>query len=158
MKAYTGWIKPGTVIMLLTFKLCALSGCLNFTPENSGNQYKDGWQDDNTYITFAEGIPDKKSNGIEERKKSARKAAVLTAQYQGVEKFRDLIIKPEKYDGWEMTWSEEAVKARQSIFNTIKSGVVLKETYDDNQNCQIIYRVYDKDLKKKILNAWSWPE
>ncbi len=49
------------------------------------------------------------------------------------------------------------IAVSQELKAIVKGGSVKKLTWDDEQNCEIIYEVFAKDLKKKVAQA-SWKE
>jgi len=156
VKTHAGWGRKEATTLLFISMLLAASFCGKAATKNAESMYGGEWVDNDTFITAAAGIPGKNLTDIEERKKSARRSAILNAQYQVIEGFRKIIKFPPP--GYNVTWTEEGKKEREKIYNTVKKGVVMEETYDGEQNCQVVYRVYEKDLKKKVVKALSWSE
>lgn len=106
-----------------------------------------------TFIIKTAGIPDMKdkSGDITARKKHSRKNAILNAQYSIMQYMRDLREKEkretDKYSEIHITgidpWYKELVEL-------VKSGNVICESYDNEQNCTILYTVTKNNLQQWI--------
>ncbi len=116
-----------------------------------GESFKtEGWIDDDTYRIAAAGVAKKTLTNKIQRRESAKRAAILNAQYQVLEKFKG--AKTEGAAGmsdFEMT----GIAVAQEVKGVIKGGSVVKVTYDAEDNCEIIYEVKAKNLKKKVQAA-----
>ena len=108
------------------------------------------WVDENTYRIAASGVPNSKLTNKVQRKESAKRAATLNAQYQVLEKFKGSSI--EGAAGMS-DFESTGIAIAQEVSGIIKGGSVKSATYDDDDNCQIIYEVYAKGLKKKVAAA-----
>src|SRR4030042_1927825 len=109
-----------------------------------------GWIDDDTYRISAEGDPGQSLEDIGERKERAKRAAVMNAQYYITEKFKNSKIDGRSgMENFEMT----GLTVARELKAIIKRGSVYKVNWDDAQNCEIIYEVKAKDLKKKVSGA-----
>ena len=103
--------------------------------------------DEDTYIIKSTGIPSKKLKTIKERRNSSRNAAVLLARYKIIETFTGYKIEtfsplydlPEEYIKGQALWKKDM----EAI---VKSGRVLCESFDSEQNCTILYIVHKKGL------------
>jgi len=112
----------------------------------------EGWIDDNTYRIAAAGVPLKTLENVVQRKESSKRAAILNAQYQVIEKFKGSKIEGASgMENFEMT----GIAVAQELRSITKGGSVKKVTWDDEQNCEIIYEVYAKGLKNKV-SAAKW--
>jgi len=117
-------------------------------------EVKDGWCDEHTFRIHAAGVSWKKITDPDEKKKRARRGAILNAQYQILEKFKGAKI--EGATGI-METDYAGIALAKEITGHIKAGKVIAEIYDEEQNCEIVYEVHATDLKKKILEAeWHW--
>jgi hypothetical protein len=116
-----------------------------------GESFKtEGWVDDNTYRIAAAGVAKKTLTNKIQRRESSKRAAILNAQYQILEKFKG--AKTEGAAGmsdFEMT----GIAVAQEVKGVVKGGSVRKVTYDAEDNCEIIYEVKAKNLKKKVMAA-----
>lgn len=151
-------VKKAVIVILAALLMFSAAGCKSTDPGKTAGKSPDGWADDNTYITAAIGVPVKKLTDIESRKKSAKRSAILNAQFQVIEGFKNTAYRPANYMEYNVTWIKEGMEKREKIYTAAKNGVIDKESYDGEQNCEIVYKVYDKDLKKKVIDALSWPK
>ena len=110
------------------------------------------WVDDNTYQLAAAGVPNSKLTNKIQRQESAKRAAILNAQYQILEKFKGSSI--EGAAGMS-DFESTGIAIAQEVSGYVKGGSVVKATYDEEQNCEIIYEVKAKGLKKKVSSA-TW--
>ena len=108
------------------------------------------WVDENTYRIAASGVPNSKLTNKVQRRESAKRAAILNAQYQVLEKFKGSSI--EGAAGMS-DFESTGIAIAQEVSGIIKGGSVKSATYDDDDNCEIIYEVYAKGLKKKVAAA-----
>jgi len=143
-----------TISMGLVFTLtsCSSKGNkLGGTVE--GETYKtEQWVDKDTYRIAAAGVSNSKLTNKIQRRESAKRAAILNAQYQVLEKFKGSTI--EGAAGMS-NFESTGIAIAQEVSGYVKGGSVVKATYDDEDNCEIIYEVKAKDLKKKV-EAASW--
>jgi len=110
------------------------------------------WVDKDTYQIAAAGVPNSKLTNKVQRRESAKRAAILNAQYQVLEKFKGSSI--EGAAGMS-DFESTGIAIAQEVQGFVKGGSVVQATYDDEDNCEIIYEVKAKDLKKKV-EAASW--
>lgn len=114
----------------------------------------EGWVDNDTFRIAAAGVPTKTLTNIVQRKESAKRAAILNAQYQVIEKFKGSKIEGASgMENFEMT----GIAIAQELKAVSKGGSVKKVTYDEEQNCEIVYEVRAKGLKKKAAAA-EWKD
>ncbi len=137
--------------LVFTFTSCAGGGKIGGTVE--GKSYKtEGWVNDDTYRISAAGVAKQTLKNKVARRESAKRAAMLNAQYQVLEKFKGSAIEGAAgMSDFEMT----GIAIAQEIQGTVKGGSVTSVTYDDEDNAEIIYEVKAKGLKKKV-SAASW--
>ncbi|MCL1832938.1 MAG: hypothetical protein FWG49_00390 [Leptospirales bacterium] len=110
------------------------------------------WVDENTYQIAASGVSNSKLSNKIQRRESAKRAAILNAQYQVLEKFKGSTI--EGAAGMS-DFESTGIAIAQEVSGYVKGGSVKKATYDEEDNCEIIYEVKAKGLKKKV-EAASW--
>jgi hypothetical protein len=150
--------KTAAAVLLLVAGIVLTTGCAAkpgssrcFDPDKR-ECVVNGWVDEETYRTTAIGEPDKSLTGINLRKKDAKKKAKLNAQYQIIERFRGMQI--EGAAG--MTDFEKTDFADKPAFKSIiKAGSIIKETYDNNQNCEIIFEIKARNLKKTAESVFQ---
>jgi hypothetical protein len=112
----------------------------------------EGWIDDETFRIAAAGVPTKTLTNVVQRKEASKRAAILNAQYQVIEKFKGSKIEGASgMENFEMT----GIAVAQELKAISKGGSVKKVTWDEEQNCEVIYEVHAKGLKKKV-SAAKW--
>ncbi len=116
-----------------------------------GETFKnENWVDENTYRLAAAGVANSKLKNKVARRESAKRAAILNAQYQVLEKFKGSKI--EGAAGMS-DFENTGIAIAQEIQGVVKGGSVMSATYDEEDNCEIIYEVKAKGLKKKVAAA-----
>lgn len=145
---FTLILATGLVVALTS---CSSSKKIGGTVE--GESYTtEGWIDDDTYQLAAAGVATKTLTNVVQRKESSKRAAILNAQYQIIEKFKGSKIEGASgMENFEMT----GIAVAQELKAIAKGGSVKKVTWDEEQNCEIIYIVHAKGLKKKV-SAAKW--
>jgi len=147
MKKFIGFAIVLSIGLLLTLVACGggIGG------QVKGDSYTtEGWVDDNTYRIAAVGVAKRELKNTVQRRESAKRAAMLNAQYQVLEKFKGSNIEGAAgMSDFEMT----GIAIAQEVSGVVKGGSVVKTTYDDEDNCEIIYEVKAKGLKKKVAAA-----
>ncbi len=118
-----------------------------------GETFKtEGWADENTFRIAAAGAPKRTLTNKVARRESAKRAAILNAQYQVLEKFKGAKLEGATgMSDFEMT----GIAIAQEVQGVVKGGSVFKVTYDAEDNCEIVYEVKAKGLKKKV-SAAKW--
>ena len=105
------------------------------------------WVDANTYRLAASAMATRTITNKIARRESAKRAAILNAQYQVLEKFTGSKIEGAAgMSNFEMT----GMAVAQEVQGIIKGGSVVKVTYDKEDNCEVIYEVKGKKLKKRV--------
>ncbi len=138
------------LVMGLVFASC---GGGTIGGQVQGEKFKtEGWIDDNTYRLAAAGVPNSKLKNKVQRRESAKRAAILNAQYQVLEKFKGSKI--EGAAGMS-DFENTGIAIAQEVSGVVKGGSVASATYDEEDNCEIIYEVKAKGLKKKV-SAAEW--
>lgn len=117
----------------------------------TGESFKtEGWVDKDTYRTTATGVPKAGLTNKIQRRGTAREAAVLMAQSHVIEKFKG--AKVEGASGVS-DYASTGFAASKEFAGMVKGGSVVKETYDEDDNCEIVYEVKGKNLKKSLTGA-----
>ena len=106
----------------------------------------EGWIDENTYRIVAEGKALNSIKNKDERKESAKRAAKMNAWFKILKKFKNIKNQDET-----STLKDKSLAL--DIQNIIKNGFIIDEIYDEEENCEIIYEIYQKNLKEMVMNA-----
>ena len=138
------------VSMTFVFTSCGGSGKIGGTVK--GETFKnEGWIDNDTFRLSAAGVAKKTLTNKIQRRESAKRAAILNAQYQVLEKFKGSKI--EGAAGMS-DFENTGIAIAQEVQGIVKGGSVRKATFDpDTDACEIIYEVKAKGLKKKVQAA-----
>ncbi|MCP4130110.1 MAG: hypothetical protein GY754_03735 [bacterium] len=138
-------IKKPVLLVLLIFSLVFIT-CS--TRKDGPDGY---WVDDNTYRLAASAMstlgPDNLGGS---RREASKKAAIFNAQNQILEYFKKL--KPKESNPGIRNFA-----AAKEVKQLVKRGAVIKVTYDQEDNCEVIYEVKARGLKKKAALA-VWPQ
>ena len=136
-------ISAGVVIGLTS---CGGAGKIGGTVE--GESIKtEGWIDDDTFQISAAGVPTQTLTNVVQRKESAKRSAILNAWYQVIEKFVGSKIEGAAgMKDFELT----GIAVSQELKSIVKGGSAKKVTWDDDQNCEVIFEVKAKGLKRKV--------
>ncbi|MCL1911400.1 MAG: hypothetical protein FWG13_04275 [Leptospirales bacterium] len=146
MKKAIGFIMMSVAILVFTG--CGGGGIGGMV---KGDSYKsEGWIDDNTYQTTAAAVAKQGYTNKVQRRQTAKRAAIIAAQYQVLEKFTGAKVEGAAgMQDFELT----GIAVAQEVQGAIRGGSVIKETYDDEDNCEVIYQVQAKGLKKKVQSS-----
>ena len=115
--------------------------------EGNTKTYKsEGWLDDDTFQVKAIGAPHPDAEGKVKRKTQSKQAALLAAQARIIELMIGSRIQSAtaSLDG-----ESTGVAVSKEFEGMLKGGEVVQETYDSEDNCELIYRIYRKGLKKR---------
>jgi hypothetical protein len=135
------------IFLLLIF---IYSSCATSSVNTETDSKNPGWIDDNTFFVTTIGKPVGKYDNVKERRNSARRAAVINAQFRILKKFKKMNSAETGRPA-----VSPAVRASQAakINSIIKSGKIQSEKFDKSDNCEIIYKVRYKNLKKFVSEA-----
>lgn len=114
-----------------------------------GEDYEtEGFLDDETFQVIAEGTwPDDMENAKKVIKRNrAKEGALLKAQTRVMELFKGYALKAKGGAESGVGLGEVALK---TIEGYGKGGAVVKTTFDEEDNCALVYRIHQKGLKKK---------
>jgi hypothetical protein len=143
-------IRKVTVAMaLVTFAVMLVScGGDNIGGQVKGESFKtEGWIDVNTYRTTSTSAPKEGLKNKVQRRGTARESAVIIAQSHIIEKFKGA-----KVEGAAGTsdYASTGFAASKEFSGIVKHGSVVKETYDEEDNVEIVYEITGKNLKKQL--------
>lgn len=122
-------------------------------PRSLGGQVKgesyitEGWVDDHTFRVTATGAPKQGLTNKIQRRGTAKEAAIMAAQKTIIEKFKGARIEGA---AGAVDYASTGVAIMKEFGGLVKGGSVKKETYDDDDNCEIVYEVMSRNLKKQV--------
>mgnify|MGYP000952285502 CR=1 FL=1 len=137
------------VFILTSLLSCIPQSQLQLTPSTSADTkiIREGWVDANTFRVVAIGAPKEDLQSKVKRRITSREAAITMAQKLIVERFKGSKItgKTDIKEG--TTISMTTSKEFQGI---IQGGVIIYESYDEEDNCEIIYQISGENLQSKL--------
>lgn len=107
----------------------------------------EGWINDDTYQIVAGGIPISSLMLIDQRKESARLAAILNARCQIIAAFTGYKI---KYEDLKNNYELDGISVHEELKAVVKAGIVKKTVWDYDANCEVVYEVKYPGLRKKV--------
>ena len=140
-----------SMILIAGIAFTACGGSSKVGGTVKGEKFKtEGWVNENTFRLAAAGAPKRTLTNKIARRESAKRAAILNAQYQVLEKFKGAKLEGATgMSDFEMT----GIAIAQEVQGIVKGGSVQSVTYDAEDNCEIIYEVKARGLKKKVQAA-----
>ncbi len=144
------------IILSLAFSLVGVSACRKGAKDRSmlkgetQDFITEGWLDDNTFQVRAIGAPNPKARGFVRRRTQSEESALLAAQKRVVELMVGAqITGASGSDSGEST----GIAITKEFEGHVKGGSILKKTFDQDDNCEIVYRIHAKGLKKMAETA-----
>ncbi len=142
------------VILILTLCFCQRK-MIDYAPVNYN---KGEWVDEDTFRITGVGMPDVHSNSLLEKKKSACLAAIKNAQYRIFNKLFKLELSYYPKLQFEfnidklLQLKKKSIKLnrKSSIVFIIANGIVFKEVFDKNANCEVLFEIRAKGLKERF--------
>ncbi len=135
------------LIMSLTAPSATVVSCKSGSSLQDEIWERDGWIDSNTFRIYATGIPKSGAVSVIHKKGSAHESAVLRAQLMIMEKFKGAMVES---CGGMVDYDKDFLRVEKAFMPIIKKGKVVAERYDEEFNCNIVYEITSKDLKKKV--------
>lgn len=113
---------------------------------NTTSYQSEGWIDDETFQVRALGAPNPDAEGKVKRRTQSKDAALLAAQARVIELLLGARVQAASgsLDG-----ESTGVAISKEFEGFIKGGSIVELIYDTEDNCEIVYRIHAKSLKKK---------
>ncbi|MBP7585250.1 MAG: hypothetical protein KBA61_14515 [Spirochaetes bacterium] len=109
---------------------------------------KNGWISDDIFQVVAAGYPVITPGNQKSMRSSAKANAVKNAQ----QKIEDLFTDVRLYYATGALQVESArIAVKKEFSNIISDGLVVREIFNDRNDCEITYRVTYRNLKNKVL-------
>ncbi len=107
----------------------------------------EGWVSPDIFRVKATGAPKTGSEGVQ-RRETAKESAQANAKNKIIEKFirarsENVHINTPDYQFYESQLNVE-------FSNLVKGGTIVTSTFDDDDNCKIVYQVEKKNLRKEV--------
>ena len=145
-----------TSLLFMSFLLITMSNCKSAQDKCmlQGNCQSvgqtEGWLDENTFQIRAIGAPHAKAKRFVQRRNMAEEAALLSAQKRVIEKMLGASIKGacSSKDG-----EGQGCVIVKEFSGIVKGGSVVRKIFNENDDCEIYYRIQAKGLRKKAEAA-----
>jgi hypothetical protein len=133
-------------ITLITFNCNTASQQPIGSSLNAKATISEGWVDENTFRIVALGAPKELLKSKVKRRITSKEAAVIMAQKIIVERFKGSTI-----SGETTTSDGETINmlSKKSFIGVVRGGYVVQESFDEEDNCEIIYEIQSKGLKAR---------
>lgn len=141
-------IMLGLLFISLTAPAATVVSCRTGSAVNNEIWLKEGWIDNSTYRILATGKAEKRFSSIDLKKASAKRNAVINAQYQMLERFKP----PTKAACADYEMPDYQVIREINVL--VKSGTVKSERYNADYSCEIVYEVKAAGFKQKVQNTY----
>ena len=130
----------------LSISACGSPATRSQLSEETTDYVTEGWLDDDTFQVKAIGAPSRKAKGFVRRRTQSQEAALLSAQKRMLE-----LLVGAKISGASGSDSGEStgIVITKEFEGFVKGGAIVKKTFDQNDNCEITYRIQGDDLKDK---------
>lgn len=156
-------MKKFTTLVIILSAAMLIIGCGNrMGGQVEGKTFiSEGWVDENTFRVTAVGIPGKDAKSGQaytntvQRKATAKEAALTMAQKRIIEKFVGARL--EGASG-AVDYQSTGTAVAKEFSGLEKGGTIVKETYDKDDNCEIVYQVEKKGLKREVQGGASVSE
>lgn len=109
----------------------------------------EGWMGEDVFRVSAVGAPGGDLLHADQRKASARMAALSTARGLVLEKFVGIQFEG-TFSVLDFKRTRDAMRSR--FGGTIRNGVIIREHYDTRDNCLLTYQVEEKGLRKSVMS------
>ncbi|MCP4129431.1 MAG: hypothetical protein GY754_00305 [bacterium] len=138
-------MKKHLFITLIISFLFALISCSSANKKQEIDPMNiEGWLNGDTYQVFASARLKAEFVGLNEKKNEIRHAAVMVAKEKIFDQFMGLLDKSSK------SYKFNKLKMGKIFLSAARKGEVIKEEFDSEWNCTILFRIQEKDLRKNV--------
>lgn len=136
----------------LVFAMGIITACgSGFGGQVKGESFaSEGWIDNNTFRVVATSAPKPNLTNKIQRRGTAKESAIIMAEKRIIEKFVGARLEGASGSA---DYASTGVAVSKEFSGVVKGGTIMKETYDDDDNCEIIYQVEKKNLKKEVMGG-----
>ncbi len=134
--------------VMLVFNACGRGGM--------GGQVKgdsfvtEGWVSDDIFRVTATGVPKEGLTNQVQKRGTAQEAALIMAQKRIIEKFVGARLEGA---AGAADYASTGIAVSKEFGGMVKGGTIVKSTYDEDDNCEVVYQVESKGLKKRVMGA-----
>lgn len=107
----------------------------------------EGWVTPDIFRVTSTGVPKPGLKNKIQRRGTAKEAAVIMAEKRIIEKFVGARLEGA---AGAADYASTGIAVAKEFGGLVRGGTIVKETYDDDDNCEIIYQVEKKGLRKEV--------
>jgi hypothetical protein len=107
----------------------------------------EGWVSPDIFRVTSTGVPKEGLQNKIQRRGTANEAAQIMAQKRIIEKFVGARLEGA---AGAADYASTGIAVSKEFGGLVKGGTIVKSTYDDDDNCEIVYQVEKKNLRKEV--------
>jgi len=107
----------------------------------------EGWVSPDIFRVTATGAPKPGLTNKIQKRGTAKEAALIMGQKRVLEKFVGARVEGA---AGAADYASTGIAVSKEFGGMVKGGTIVKETYDEDDNCEVIYQVEKKGLKKMV--------
>lgn len=112
----------------------------------------EGWIGDDIFRVTATGVPKEGLTNEVQKKGTAKEAALIMAQKRIIEKFVGARLEGA---AGAADYASTGIAVSKEFGGLVKGGTIVKTTYDEDCNAEIVYQIENKGLKKRVMGGAS---
>lgn len=133
------------VLVAVAFNAC---GSKSMGGEVEGDSFvTEGWVSPDIFRVTATGVSKEGLKNKIQRRGTAKEAALIMAQKRIIEKF--VGARMEGAAG-AADYASTGIAVSKEFGGLVKGGSIVKSTYDEDDNCELVYQIEKKGLRKEV--------
>jgi hypothetical protein len=112
----------------------------------------EGWVSPDIFRVTATGVPKEGLTNKVQRRGTAKEAAEIMAQKRIIEKFVGSRLEGA---AGASDYASTGIAVQKEFGGLVRGGTIVKSTYDDDDNCELVYQVEKKNLRKEVEGGGS---
>ena len=110
----------------------------------------EGWIGDDIFRVTATGVPKEGLTNEVQKKGTAKEAALIMAQKRIIEKFVGARLEGAAGSA---DYASTGIAVSKEFGGLVKGGTIVKTTYDEDSNAEIVYQIESKGLRKRVMSG-----
>ncbi len=110
----------------------------------------EGWVSPDIFRVTSTGAPKADLTNKVQRRGTAKEAAEIMAQKRIIEKFVGARLEGA---AGAADYASTGIAVSKEFGGLVKGGTIVKATYDEDDNCEIVYQVEKKNLRKEVESS-----
>ena len=108
----------------------------------------EGWIGDDIFRVTSTGVPKEGLTNEVQKKGTAQEAALIMAQKRIIEKFVGARLEGA---AGAADYASTGIAVSKEFGGLVKGGTIVKTTYDQDCNAEIVYQIESKGLRKRVM-------